>query len=527
MSNTYTQLTKVFFFGIIAQTIGLSLYGQQIPVFTQYVYEPSWYIPAVAGLSPQTKAFVGHRSQWLGLESAPSSQLIGFSGQRINQGALAVGGFFYHDQAHLFRQLNAKVNFAYHLFPSSSLHQLSLGMSLGFHHQRINLDGPLELAEEGDPLVLGGGYQQTSPDAGVGLFYQYKQEQSRLYLGLSSSHLPKAFALDDGLQYVLRTHLLATIGAQFPLNDQVSLEPILLWKGLVGEQALGGGGVDLGLRVYLLDNQLWAGAGFRPQGGGFHGILGLVLEKVHFSALLEHHAWLGNSLEFGLQIPLAGISLPKEKPASPKTPKQIVRPKKEASATIAKNNSSKRQAYWENSQALIQQLRQMNPQAENVSIESFPGRKQVRLVYQFASEEEAYLPRKIPAVDEMLTHISSTIQDILDESKRPHLNKVESITITSLMQDDVEIMEAPSYIQYNGEWGSRLNKPYLVDGETVVESISQGKITRREQAFLKIFSIQKALSAKLNLSERVFRFELKTEASEEYFQEIVIDVSLK
>lgn len=528
MRKTLLNISRVFLLLLICWK-GSATYAQQIPFFTQYLYEPTWYMPALTGLQSQSEIFLGHRSQWMSAESAPSSQLLGYSGKRINGGALAAGGFLYHDQAHIFRQVHANINFAYHLLPASSSHQLSLGASLGFHHQRINLDGNLQLAEEGDPLVLGNTYRNTSPDAGIGIHYQFQQDQSRFYFGLSSSQLPQAFAIDSTLQYVLNTHLFGTIGAQFPINDQISIEPIFLWRGLPGEQSLGGGGVDLGMRVYLLEDQLLVGGGIRPQGGGFHGLLGLGLNKVRFSALYEQHAWLGSSLEFGLAVPLgSSFSSPTESPKSKKSPRVANNnPKPTKTKTSKPSPSSRRQAYWEDSQFLIEGLTKISPQPESFSVESFPKRNQVRLVYQFASDEEVYMPRKIPAVNALLDHITSTIQDILDPSKRPHLNKVESIQLISLMQDDADILNAPSYIQYLGEWGDRLNKTYSVDQEIIVESINKGKITRREQAFLKLYSIQKALSARLNISERTFIFALETEASEDYFQEIVVDITLK
>lgn len=521
---------------LIGSTLGLSseIFAQQIPIFTQYVYEPSLYSPALAGADETAHINLGHRSQWIGIESSPSSQYLGFSGMRMKESALGIGGMLYHDQAHLLTQTQLSIFAAYHLLELASPHQFSIGVSGGFVNRRLNLSGNILIEDANDPLIVGRSYRKIQLDAGLGVFYQYKQDEYNWYLGVSSSQLPMAFELDKGIQYMLYNHVQATLGARFPLIEQLAIEPILLWRGIPGEFSIGGGGVDIGLRAHLMDDKLWLGGGIRPQQGGVHGALGLDFDKFSLTALYERHRYLGPSLEFGAGIPITSFSNTSSHSKPPQTrPKRTSKPASAQPSTRRppkselRSKKSKREVFWESTEALTEKLSTVSPQAEKFEVSSFPNRRIVLLNYQFSAEDDEYLIHKVPDVEAMVEHISAMIQDVLDPEQRPHLTEIVSIRLTSLLQDDQGILEAPAYVQYAGEWGDRIVKTYEIDGKIIAESIKQGKINRSQQAFLKLLSIQKELSASLNLSERKFEFLMETEASDSYLQEIRIEVTMK
>ena len=54
--------------------ISLSGYSQQDPQYTQYMYNPLVINPAYAGNRGVTSILLLHRSQWVGLDGAPSTQ---------------------------------------------------------------------------------------------------------------------------------------------------------------------------------------------------------------------------------------------------------------------------------------------------------------------------------------------------------------------------------------------------------------------------------------------------------------------
>jgi len=52
------------------------MYGQQDPQFTQYMYNTMSVNPAFAGNNGHLTALLLHRSQWVGVNGAPNTQVL-------------------------------------------------------------------------------------------------------------------------------------------------------------------------------------------------------------------------------------------------------------------------------------------------------------------------------------------------------------------------------------------------------------------------------------------------------------------
>ena len=92
-------MKKFITFNIIALTLlcGISAFGQQIPQFTQYMFNTISINPAYAG-SRETLSLVGlHRSQWIGLDGGPSTQTFSIHSPMKNE-KVGLGLSFINDQ---------------------------------------------------------------------------------------------------------------------------------------------------------------------------------------------------------------------------------------------------------------------------------------------------------------------------------------------------------------------------------------------------------------------------------------------
>ena len=76
---------RKFLFIIINVLTSLASFGQQEQQYTQFMYNKLGYNPAVAG-SHELVCLTGIiRSQWLGLEGAPNTQVLSFDMPILNQ----------------------------------------------------------------------------------------------------------------------------------------------------------------------------------------------------------------------------------------------------------------------------------------------------------------------------------------------------------------------------------------------------------------------------------------------------------
>ena len=65
--------------GILIALLVLVLpsFGQQDPLFSQYMFNPLIINPAYAGSREALSATILHRSQWVGFDGAPTTQTLG------------------------------------------------------------------------------------------------------------------------------------------------------------------------------------------------------------------------------------------------------------------------------------------------------------------------------------------------------------------------------------------------------------------------------------------------------------------
>lgn len=142
-------------------------YGQQLPIYSQYLYNKFLINPAVAGSDGYTSINLTAREQWVGYYGAPRT--FSFSMQtrvlkrsyilkqtRVNRsvyrpksdGKVGIGGYIFSDKNGLVHRTGFQASYSYHMWLASST-QLSLGIALtGYHYKidekEINFEDPNE-----------------------------------------------------------------------------------------------------------------------------------------------------------------------------------------------------------------------------------------------------------------------------------------------------------------------------------------------------------------------------------------------
>jgi type IX secretion system PorP/SprF family membrane protein len=235
-------------------TGSIALLGQQMPQYTQYMFNDFVINPAIAGVDNYFQIRTNHRFQWVGLMDPPMTNSISFYGPHADLD-MGYGGYVYSDVTGPTSRTGLTGSYAYNIAVTDDI-RLSMGISAGIMQYRI--DGTqLNPRDVSDPSILQVVSTSYLPDAGIGL-YLYAEE---FYVGLSLAQLLnnslKIFDNQDGLNR-LKTHINLTGAYRFQINDDWMIEPSVMIKG-TAPKALD---FDLTARVEW-QKTVWAALAYR------------------------------------------------------------------------------------------------------------------------------------------------------------------------------------------------------------------------------------------------------------------------
>lgn len=252
--------------------------AQQTPIYTQFMFNPFMYNPAVAGIHPYYQIRSNHRFQWIGIKDAPVTNTLSFQGPhaRLNMG---YGGYLYNDVTGPTSKTGLTGSYAYNVGITDAL-RLSMGMSLGIIQYRV--DGTQISFKEPETDIEKGIHSSYVPDANIGL-YLYSD---KYYAGFSTAQLINTkLKLTTGQNGVnkLKNHFYFVGGYAFTINENFQIEPGFMLKGTAPAQIQ----ADINTRV-VYQNKGWLGISFRSQDA-----LSVLLGYIH-----ENKIYIGYSYDF-------------------------------------------------------------------------------------------------------------------------------------------------------------------------------------------------------------------------------------
>jgi type IX secretion system PorP/SprF family membrane protein len=219
------RVTAVILFAII--TVSTTVKGQQLPHYTQYMFNDFVINPAVAGVYDYYQIRTNHRFQWVGLVDPPMTNSIAFYGPHAKLD-MGYGGYIYNDVTGPTSRTGVTGSYAYNISISGDI-RLSMGISASIMQFRV--DGTqLDPKDVSDVSILEAVSTSYLPDAGIGA-YLYGES---FYVGLSAAQLLnnslKIFDNKNGLNR-LKTHINLTGAYRFQLDTDWVLEPSVMIKG--------------------------------------------------------------------------------------------------------------------------------------------------------------------------------------------------------------------------------------------------------------------------------------------------------
>ncbi|QKG80981.1 PorP/SprF family type IX secretion system membrane protein [Tenuifilum thalassicum] len=208
--------------------------AQEIPQYTQFMFNPYLFNPAIAGTLNHYQVRANNRNQWVGINDAPFSVSASIYGP-FTKYDMGWGAYITNDVTGPTAKTNFMGTYAYNMMLTDDI-RVSGGISFGMMLYR--LDGTkLKLGEEADPVydpaIINSTKTLVTPDASIG-FYLYS---TSFNVGLSAHQLfgqrlkfyPKPIEPNR-----LKQHIMLSGGYWLSLNRNMEIETSLLLKYMFG-----------------------------------------------------------------------------------------------------------------------------------------------------------------------------------------------------------------------------------------------------------------------------------------------------
>ncbi|CAZ97789.1 PorP/SprF family type IX secretion system membrane protein [Zobellia galactanivorans] len=234
----------------------VSVCGQQDAQYTQYMYNTISVNPAYAGSRGVFSIVALHRSQWVGLDGAPTTQTLNFHTPVSNK--VGLGLSVVNDEIGNGTNQDTYIDAAFsYTVKTSREGKLSFGLKAGGHLLNIDFS---KLRNYGAESNLPNIDNKFSPNIGAGIYYHTE----RFYAGLSVPNFLQTEHFDnsntDSSSFLAeeRMNLYLITGYVFDMNQRWKFKPAALVKMVKGAPLQ----IDLSAN-FLYNDKFSLGAAYR------------------------------------------------------------------------------------------------------------------------------------------------------------------------------------------------------------------------------------------------------------------------
>ena len=241
--------------GILSFGISFAGYGQQDPVYTQYLNNMLTIQPAYAGSSGFVNVTGISRAQWIGFAGAPNTNTLTIQGplRRYNVG---LGISIVNDKWGPIRQNGLYIDYAFRVQLTPTQY-LSFGLKGGFNMYQAWLTD-LILNDPTDPVYANDINLKMLPNFGVGIMWH----SDRFFLGASSPKILRNQVQSQSNESIYKEvlHFYGMGGYVFFLNDVFKLKPTVLYRWAERTPSY----FDFSGTLIIYD-RVWVGATYRME----------------------------------------------------------------------------------------------------------------------------------------------------------------------------------------------------------------------------------------------------------------------
>ena len=217
---------------VIVLISGLS-YAQQDAQFSNYMYNTLSFNPAYAGSRGTTSIYLSQRSQWVGLEGAPTTNALSYHSP-IGSSNLGIGLSFMNDAIGPVEENLISLDMSYSINTSYD-YKLAFGIRASAHMLNVDFT-QLNIFNSGDVLAQSNINNRISPNIGFGMFWY----SDKSYVGLSIPNLLETRHINKDLNSSVssiskeRLHYHFTAGHVFNISQDILFKPAVLTKIVSG-----------------------------------------------------------------------------------------------------------------------------------------------------------------------------------------------------------------------------------------------------------------------------------------------------
>ena len=218
--------TKILIFALMLTSY--AGFAQQDAQYTQYMYNTININPAYAGSRGVMSVFGLHRTQWVGLDGAPTTNTFSFN-TPINNSNLGVGFSLVNDRIGPTSDNTISADISYTI-PMNEVYKLSFGVKASGNIFNLDTD-KLDPAQANDPNLQNFN-NEFSPNFGAGVYLH----SDKLYLGLSVPNFLQDSKYNDNEVAVFqeRMNFYFIGGYVFDVSQSIKFKPAVLTKMVTG-----------------------------------------------------------------------------------------------------------------------------------------------------------------------------------------------------------------------------------------------------------------------------------------------------
>ena len=265
--------------------------AQQLPIYSQYLYNKFLINPAHAGSDGYTSVNLTAREQWVGYSGAPRTYSLSWQTRFLKKsfeiknkgnrtkyrpktdGKVGLGAYVFSDRNGLIQRTGFQTTYAYHMWLDANT-QLSMGLAFTGYHFRINAE-ETSFEDPNEPWLTDNLRKGVFvPDADFGVYLLNR----KFDFGLSVQQLFGAAAKIGDYAYKnfhMDRHFYMFGSYYASLTSKQELEPSILFK--MSEALMPQ--ADLGI-TYIYDQSFWTGLTYRTGGG--------IIANVRFKYVIKH-----------------------------------------------------------------------------------------------------------------------------------------------------------------------------------------------------------------------------------------------
>lgn len=232
----------IFFLALVCTFLGSA---QQLPQFTQYVYNTMSINPAYAGSRETLNITALHRNQWAGIDGNPTTSTLS-AHSPIRFSNIGIGLSYINDNLGFEKTNYIYADFSYTV-PLSQEVNMAFGLKGGFTNYRLSTP------DINDPFFAGG-FTEWNPNFGAGIYIS----SNRWYIGASSPRILNTDLNEGEFAAIERNSYYAIGGYVFDIGQTTKFKPTAIMKYTNGAPAT----YDVTAN-FLFFEKFWIGASYR------------------------------------------------------------------------------------------------------------------------------------------------------------------------------------------------------------------------------------------------------------------------